>query len=107
MKRAECSTVWVTGSNIAIIGGLLMLAGIKAVGKRRAVWIAIGGILLYTLLVGADAAVVRAAIMGGLFVLALYLGRYAEPGIPVLRTDELGTVEFVTDGERLWVEAGR
>jgi competence protein ComEC len=35
------------------------------------------------------------------------LARYAEQGIPVLRTDELGTVEFVTDGERLWVEAGR
>jgi competence protein ComEC len=35
------------------------------------------------------------------------LARYAEQGIPLLRTDELGTVEFVTDGERLWVEAGR
>jgi competence protein ComEC len=55
-----------------------MLVGTKAVGKRRAVWIAIGGIVLYTLLVGADAAVVRAAIMGGLFVLALYLGRQSE-----------------------------
>jgi beta-lactamase superfamily II metal-dependent hydrolase len=32
------------------------------------------------------------------------LARYAAPGIPVLRTDELGTVEFVTDGERLWVQ---
>ena len=55
-----------------------MLVGTKVVGKRRAVWIAIGGIVLYTLLVGGDAAVVRAAIMGGLFVLALYLGRQAE-----------------------------
>jgi competence protein ComEC len=35
------------------------------------------------------------------------LARYAERGIPVLRTDELGTVEFITDGERLWVEAER
>jgi competence protein ComEC len=35
------------------------------------------------------------------------LRRYAEQGIPVLRTDELGTIEFVTDGERLWVKAGR
>jgi beta-lactamase superfamily II metal-dependent hydrolase len=31
------------------------------------------------------------------------LARYAEQGVPVLRTDELGTVEFVTNGERLWV----
>jgi competence protein ComEC len=35
------------------------------------------------------------------------LDRYAERGIPVLRTDELGGIEFITDGERLWVEAGR
>jgi competence protein ComEC len=35
------------------------------------------------------------------------LRRYAEQGIAVLRTDELGTVEFITDGERLWVQAGR
>jgi competence protein ComEC len=35
------------------------------------------------------------------------LARYAKRGIPVLRTDELGDIEFVTDGERLWVEAAR
>jgi competence protein ComEC len=35
------------------------------------------------------------------------LSRYAEQGIPVLRTDELGTIEFVTDGQRLWVEAAK
>jgi hypothetical protein len=28
----------------------------------------------------------------------------AGQGVPALRTDELGTVEFVTDGERLWVQ---
>jgi hypothetical protein len=32
------------------------------------------------------------------------LARYAEHGIPVLRTDERGTIELSTDGERLWVE---
>jgi competence protein ComEC len=35
------------------------------------------------------------------------LRRYAEYSIPVLRTDELGSIEFITDGERLWVQAGR
>jgi competence protein ComEC len=35
------------------------------------------------------------------------LARYTEAGIPVLRTDETGSVEFITDGERLWVRAGR
>jgi competence protein ComEC len=57
-------SIWVSGSNIAIVAGLLMLVGTKAVGKRRAVPLAVAGIVLYTLLVGADAAVVRAAIMG-------------------------------------------
>jgi beta-lactamase superfamily II metal-dependent hydrolase len=33
--------------------------------------------------------------------------RYAAYGLPVLRTDERGTIEFITDGERLWVETAR
>ncbi len=40
-----------------------------------AVSVTIGGIILYTLLVGADAAVPRAALMGILFVIAIGLGR--------------------------------
>jgi hypothetical protein len=35
------------------------------------------------------------------------LARCAEQGIPALRTNELGMVEFVTDGKRLWVQADR
>jgi competence protein ComEC len=35
------------------------------------------------------------------------LQRYAEHGLTVLRTDEQGTIEFVTDGKRLWVETAR
>jgi len=34
------------------------------------------------------------------------LDRYAERGITVLRTDELGTIELITDGEKLWVDTG-
>jgi competence protein ComEC len=32
------------------------------------------------------------------------LERYAEHGLPVIRTDQHGTIEFITDGKRLWVE---
>jgi competence protein ComEC len=32
---------------------------------------------------------------------------YAEHGIHVLRTDELGSIEFITDGQRLWVRTGK
>jgi competence protein ComEC len=35
------------------------------------------------------------------------LARYVERGIPVLRTDELGSIEFITDGQRLWVRTGK
>jgi competence protein ComEC len=35
------------------------------------------------------------------------LSRYAQQGTPVLRTDELGGIEFITDGEQLWVQVGR
>jgi competence protein ComEC len=33
--------------------------------------------------------------------------RYASFGIPLLRTDEAGTIEFITDGKRLWVKTER
>jgi len=29
--------------------------------------------------------------------------RTAELGIPVLRTDEMGSIVFATDGEKLWL----
>jgi competence protein ComEC len=33
--------------------------------------------------------------------------RYAAYGLPVLRTDECGTIELITDGEKLWVATAR
>lgn len=72
----------ISGFNISIIAGLF--AGLaerlfaplgSTQGKRRAVWVAITGVVIYTLLVGASAAVVRAAIMGVLWLWGRYLGR--------------------------------
>ena len=51
------------------------LFGSGEFGVRRAAVFALLGIALYTILVGADAAVVRAAIMGGLALFATLLGR--------------------------------
>jgi competence protein ComEC len=65
----------ISGSNITFVATLFALIFGRILGKRRAYWLTIAGILLYVLLVGADAAVVRAGLMGGLFVTALYLGR--------------------------------
>ena len=67
----------ISGFNITIVAGLLAAVARRTVGRRWTVWVTLGGIGLYTVLVGADAAVVRAAIMGGLAVTALHLGRQA------------------------------
>ena len=47
----------------------------RMVGKRRAFYPVVAGIVLYTLLVGADASVMRAAIMGLLVALANCMNR--------------------------------
>ena len=65
----------ISGSNITFVVALFALTFGRILGKRRAYWLTMAGIVLYVLLVGADAAVVRAGLMGGLFVTALYLGR--------------------------------
>jgi predicted membrane metal-binding protein len=61
----------ISGSNISLIAGILLLLGQKLVGKRSAPPLAIIGILIYTSLVGADAAVSRAAVMGLVWVIAI------------------------------------
>jgi len=64
----------ISGFNIAILVGFLN-GLLKRLLGRRAWPFVLAGIAVYTLLVGADAAVVRAAIMGGLYVIAWQLGR--------------------------------
>ncbi len=65
----------ISGFNITIVAGLLAQTLGRLVGKRWAIYPVVGGIVIYTLLVGADAAVVRAAVMGILYVVAIHLGR--------------------------------
>lgn len=68
----------ISGSNIAILCGVLLAVFTRLAGRRIALSVSLMGIALYVLLAGADAPVVRAAIMGGLYVLALRFGRRAE-----------------------------
>ena len=65
----------ISGFNIAIIAGLFITLFSRTLGQTRGAITAIIGITLYTFLVGADAAVVRAAIMGTLSILARLFGR--------------------------------
>ncbi len=66
----------ISGFNIAIIIAILVGLADPFVSRKTAVIIAIVGITFYTILVGADASVVRAAVMGSIFLItSRWLGR--------------------------------
>jgi competence protein ComEC len=65
----------ISGSNISLLVILLLATLGRWLGPRRAMPAILITLALYSALVGADAAVIRAAIMGALMVLAGHLGR--------------------------------
>ncbi len=65
----------ISGFNITIIAGLFTLVFSRLLGRYKGAIAAAIGIILYTLLVGANAAVVRAAILGLLTLLGHLVGR--------------------------------
>lgn len=74
-KTGTSHIVAISGFNIALVAGLLTLLLDKLIGKRWAPLGVIVGIGLYTVLVGAQAAVVRAAIMGSISLIGRQIGR--------------------------------
>lgn len=60
----------ISGFNIAILVAILIRLGELLLPRKTAVFFALSGIAFYTLLVGADASVVRAAIMGSTYLLS-------------------------------------
>jgi competence protein ComEC len=68
--------VYICGFNIAILIAIFVSVSEPFLGRRGAAVFAIIGILLYTILVGANASVVRAAIMGTIYLVTQrWLGR--------------------------------
>ncbi len=68
----------ISGFNITILAGLFSTLFVRLLGKRRrflAAGLSVAAIGLYTVLVGAEAAVVRAALMGALALFARQVGR--------------------------------
>ncbi len=65
-----------SGYNVSIVAKLLM-AGLIFVGlwRRQAFFMVLVGLVIYAILAGAEAPVIRAAIMGALVLLAEHLGR--------------------------------
>jgi competence protein ComEC len=65
----------ISGFNMALVGALFASLSVRLVGRRYAAWFATGAIALYTLFVGAAAAVVRAAVMSVVAVWGKHFGR--------------------------------
>jgi len=65
----------ISGFNITIIAGFLAVLFSRLLGERRGAVVAALGIGFYTVLVGASAAVVRAALLGMLTLLGRQVGR--------------------------------
>lgn len=65
----------ISGFNISIIAGMFFFLFKRLTNERLGILLAIAGVIFYTLLVGADAAVVRAALMGIASLLARLIGR--------------------------------
>jgi competence protein ComEC len=66
----------ISGFNIAILVAILVRLAEPFLSRRGSVIFALVGISLYTVLVGADASVVRAALMGSIYLIAnRWLGR--------------------------------
>jgi competence protein ComEC len=67
----------ISGLNISIVIAMFLSLGILFFGRQRSIyiWLTLAFTWLYTLLAGMNPPVIRAAIMGSLFLIALYLGR--------------------------------
>jgi competence protein ComEC len=67
----------ISGMNLTIVLGMIFAAAIRLFGRKNGlyIWISLALIWLYTILTGMPATMVRATIMGSVFLLAELLGR--------------------------------
>lgn len=65
----------VSGYNVTVVAGLVIGSLAWLIGRRQAALTALVAIAAYTVLTGASPSVVRAAIMGGLFLVSTLVGR--------------------------------
>ncbi len=79
----------ISGANFALLAGSLVWLGQRWLGKQRGIIVALGFIVLYALLVGGDPPVLRAAVMGGVSMIAL-LSRRASSAFNALGVTVFG-----------------
>jgi competence protein ComEC len=76
-KTGTAHLLAISGLHISIIIAMLLSFGILIFGRRRSIyiWLTLMLVWLYAMLAGMHPPVIRAAIMGSLFLIAEYLGR--------------------------------
>ena len=91
----------VSGWNITLVAGLLTFFGGRIFGRRRLLLtlFLLSGIGFYTILIGPQASVLRAAIMGGILICGSYFGR---PGDSVVSLLVAAGVMTALDPFLLW-----
>lgn len=67
--------VAVSGQNVSLLAGLVIAALAWLIGRRPAAWASLGAIALYCALVGAQASVLRAGVMGAIYAISIAAGR--------------------------------
>lgn len=77
-RAGTAHIIAISGFNIALVSAALVKLLGRVLQRYVALTASIAAIVLYTILVGAEPPVVRAAIMGGLAALALIVGRQAD-----------------------------
>ena len=78
VRTGTSHIVAVSGYNVTIIiGTFLYLA--RYVGRRASIYIALSGIIVYTLMVGPSPSVLRASFMGALLAVSMAAGRLYRP----------------------------
>ena len=80
-KTGTLHLVVASGQNVTLVAGFLIETLVIFISRRKAVVLAMIGIILYVLMVGAEAPVVRAGIMIGFTYLAQIFGREQNGGV--------------------------
>jgi competence protein ComEC len=88
----------VSGSNLALIAGILATIGAATIGRHRLTWqvITVGAVWTYALIAGAQAPALRAAIVASAAVLAFRVGR--RPDFPTLIVLAAGAMALLEPG---------
>ncbi len=83
-KTSTTHILAISGYNITIIAEALLFALVFAMRRRKAFWVSVVVIIVFTVMTGASASVVRASVMGLLLLFANGYGRLYDPKNSIL-----------------------